>query len=379
MKKYSLALLLIIFLQSIAPSLAYLGTVDGYLVPETKNVTVGEVFTAKVMLKTGSQKISVVNIKLNVDPAKLKVKSAVMNSGKFNNVFLETYSNGLVSLFGGVTATTTADLPSGDIEFATIIFEGIANGSVDVTLASGWEVTGPGVNNDYSYDLKWKNATYVVSTVAVVEPTTIPTAIPTPNGVDLVLSYKVSLANVNPSSAQCVGNLTFKIMAVANGQTKTYTDVFPQTKTVVGNKLVFGGSLNLVGFNETQDVSVFVVGPKQIQMKYGENNQSSAFNQAIGKLTLAKVNSPIYDFSNYPLIAGDVVSNNSLTSQDGLVNGVDFAYIKSKSMIHETVATNLIGKPEGTLRGDLNGDCQVNSNDVNIMKISLQDKQGQLY
>ncbi|PIV07778.1 hypothetical protein COS53_00665, partial [Candidatus Shapirobacteria bacterium CG03_land_8_20_14_0_80_35_14] len=89
-------------------------------------------------------------------------------------------------------------------------------------------------------------------------------------------------------------------------------------------------------------------------------------------LTADVSTSPVYDFSNYPIIPGDVVGVNSDFS-DGWINGVDFAYVKTKSLVHETVAEG------GYLKGDLDGNCQVNSNDVNLLKISLQDKQGQLY
>jgi len=202
-------------------------------------------------------------------------------------------------------------------------------------------------------------------------PDITPTVSP---GQDSVLNYKIAFGGVNPNSAQCVVNWPLQFIVLGGGESMVYTDIVPEIKTVVGNRLVFSGSLVLTGFSKTSDVAVFISGPKHLQVKYGKNNQSDAYNQAGGELVLtADVStSPVYDFSNYPIIPGDVVGVNSDFS-DGWINGVDFAYVKTKSLVHETVAEG------GYLKGDLDGNCQVNSNDVNLLKISLQDKQGQLY
>ena len=111
----------------------------------------------------------------------------------------------------------------------------------------------------------------------------------------------------------------------------------------------------------------------ELKMKYGKNNQTAVYGKAGGELALTKSIDLVYDFSGYPLLGGDVVANDSQDGQDGVINGVDFAYIKSRSLIHETVNEG------GYLQGDLDGNCQVNSNDVNILKMSLREKQGELY
>lgn len=189
-----------------------------------------------------------------------------------------------------------------------------------------------------------------------------------------MLNYKVSFGGVNPTAAQCAVNWPLQFIILGGGESKVYSNVIPPTQTVIGNKLVFSGSLVLTGFTKTNNVAVFIKGPKSLQVKYGVNNQSSPYNKAGGEIVLTKVfeTSPQYDFSNYPLTPGDILGVNSEV-QDGWINGVDFSYVKSKSLVHETVNTG------GYLKGDLDGNCQVNSNDVNLLKISLQEKQGQLY
>ncbi|MEK7527954.1 MAG: hypothetical protein AAB574_02980 [Patescibacteria group bacterium] len=191
---------------------------------------------------------------------------------------------------------------------------------------------------------------------------------------DSVLNYKVAFANVNGNDAKCVVDWPIQIIVLGGGKTAVYPGVIPQEKEVVDGKLIFSGSLELTGFQKREGVAVFAKGPKHLQVKYGKNNQEGPYNQAGGEITLTASadTSPVYDFFKYPMIAGDVVGVNSETP-DGWINGVDFSYVKSKSLVHETTNSG------GYLRGDLDGNCQVNSNDVNILKISLQEKQGQLY
>ena len=74
----------------------------------------------------------------------------------------------------------------------------------------------------------------------------------------------------------------------------------------------------------------------------------------------------VNDFSKYGLLAGDI-------NQDGVINGLDFVNIKAKSATHVTVGDGQ------NLAEDLNGDCQANVTDVQIIRTSLQEKQGQLY
>lgn len=193
----------------------------------------------------------------------------------------------------------------------------------------------------------------------------------TPTGTqNNLLNYKIAYGGVNPNSAQCVVDWPLQFMVLGGGESKTYVNVIPTAKTVVGEKLVFSGKLDLTGFTKTSGIAIFIKGPKHLQVKYGKNDQTGLYNQAGGELNLTE--DTTYDFSGYPILPGDV-SGVSSGVQDGVINGIDFAYIKAKSIEHETIDNG------GNLSGDLDGNCQVNSNDVNLLKISLEERQGQLY
>jgi hypothetical protein len=271
----------------------------------------------------------------------------------------------------------------------------VSGSAVTCTKSVGWTGTVTDSGNKYvspttttTYSMVCANAAGSSSVKSVTitvqggnEITPTPTGVgnsgvtptPTPDGINYLLNYKMSFGNISAANAKCLVDWPFKISVLSNGSSKTFTGILPQFKTVVDNKLIFNGTLTLSGFNQNNNVAVFVSGPQHLQMKYGKDLQTSAYNQAGGSLTLTKTNSPVYDFSGYPLAPGDVVSNTSQDEQDGIINAVDYAYVKSRSITHLTV-------DEGEfLKGDLNGDCQVNSGDIIVIKSSLQERQGQLY
>ena len=76
--------------------------------------------------------------------------------------------------------------------------------------------------------------------------------------------------------------------------------------------------------------------------------------------------SPVLDFSEYPILAGDV-------NGDGIINGIDFTTIKPKAADFVEIASG------GYLAEDLDGSCQVNNNDIILLVRSLNEKQDQVY
>jgi hypothetical protein len=188
-----------------------------------------------------------------------------------------------------------------------------------------------------------------------------------------VLNYKISYANVK-SGAACVVNWPMQVIVLGGGESKVYSNVIPSNVSASGDILVAKGSLVLTGFNHSSGVAAFFKGPKHLQMKYAVQNQSKLYDKAGGELTLTNdaSTSPVYDFTAFPMIPGDVTGTTDGV-QDGWIDGIDFSYVKARSLTHETVASG------GYIKSDLDGNCQVNSNDVNVLKISLQTKQGQLY
>lgn len=189
-----------------------------------------------------------------------------------------------------------------------------------------------------------------------------------------VLNYKVSFAYVKAGDAKCAVDWPMQVIVLGSGASKVYTNVIPGSKSEADGKVIFQGSFRLDGFTQRENLAVFFKGSKHLQRKYAINNQSGAYGKAGGEITLtdSAETSPLYDFSAYPMIPGDVKGPNTDT-QDGWISGVDYSYVKGKAAVYETVDTG------GYLLGDLDGNCQVNSNDVNELKKSLEEKQEELY
>lgn len=191
-----------------------------------------------------------------------------------------------------------------------------------------------------------------------------------------VLNYKVQYAFVKPDYSKCfvANDWPLQITVLSGGTTKTYNDVVPSKINRSGAFVTAEGSLILEGFDKTTNVAVFIKGPKHLQMKYAVNKQGGRYNKAGGELTLTKFveTSPVYDFTAYPILPGDIKGENS-DNPDGVVNGYDWTEVKKSVKVLETVE-------EGSyLKADLDGSCQVNSNDLYILRLTLEEKQGELY
>jgi hypothetical protein len=191
-----------------------------------------------------------------------------------------------------------------------------------------------------------------------------------------VLNYKVQYAFVKSDYSQCFvpSDWPLQITVLSGGVTKTYNGVVPGKINKSEVFVTAEGSLVLEGFDKTSNVAVFIKGPKHLQMKYAVDKQEGRYNKAGGELTLTKFveTSPVYDFTAYPILPGDIRGENS-DNPDGVVNGYDWTEVKRSVKILETVE-------EGSyLKADLDGSCQVNSNDLYILRLTLEEKQGELY
>lgn len=191
-----------------------------------------------------------------------------------------------------------------------------------------------------------------------------------------VLNYKVQYAFVKPDYSKCFvpSDWPLQVTVLSGGMTKTYKDVVPTKINRSGDFVTAEGSLLLEGFDKTTNIAVFIKGPKHLQMKYAVNKQRGRYNKAGGELTLTKFveTSPVYDFTAYPILSGDVVGKNS-NNPDGVVDGYDWTEIKKWAKVLETVEDG------GYIESDLDGSCQVNSNDLYQLRKTLEEKQGELY
>jgi hypothetical protein len=335
----------------------------------TKNV--GETLSVQVVFQTESG--------AKVDGVQTKVcygnqLSLDQTSGAVGNVSAGFDESPIISVSAGadqscaiVVATSKKDATNltTTANAVTLNFSALSGGSGSITIdQNGSMVTG---DNPASTTDKTLAITSVSGTTYEIIGGVVIT------GNEPILNYKVAYANVKANDAACVINWPMQVIVLGGGESKVYSNVVPSSAAAVGNVLVESGSLALTGFNHFDHLAVFFKGPKHLQMKYAVQNQDGPYNTAGGELVLTNnSSSPVYDFTGYPMIPGDVTGATDGV-QDGWIDGIDFSYVKTRALTHDTVSSG------SYLLSDLDGNCQVNSNDVNVLKISLQTKQGQLY
>jgi len=341
-------------------ALAFLGKVNGYASPATGNLRVGDKISTKIMVDTGSNKVSVVYVNLQLDTTKLKVTGVTVNRDLFSGVYVEKESGGVISMYG-TNSKPTAQLPSGTIEVGTVNLEAVASGNVSMSLKS-YEITGPSTTSDYSYQLAWTAPSFSIA--GAPTPTTI-----TGNGSDGVLKFRMTYAGVTTASS-CSNNWPLSVMVMSGNESKTYSNVSVIEDGSDGGKKVYKGEVLLSGFSAKSNIALFLKGNKHIQVKYGKNSQSDFYNEPGGTLTVDSnpASTPVYDLTKYPLTVGDVTGSGG--QQDGVVDGLDFSYVK----------TEVNKRTEGNgLLADMNGNCKLESQDLTLLMLAMKDKQEQLY
>lgn len=274
----------------------------------------------------------------------------------------ETEINGKRCVKLAVGAKTSASLSAGSHTVVTILLRAVQTGTglveilKDQTIVSVENVGS--VANEISMD-SVKNVS-----ITVVDSTT------------KLINFKVSFQGVTPAS-QCANNMEASVVVLSAGSSHAYTGVNLNRTSETNSRglSVYTGSVALTDVQlPANDVAIFVKGPKHLQMKYGADGQTAFYNKSGGELNVSSdVNDgKVYNFQNYPMMAGDVTGSNS-SVQDGIVDGLDFNFVKSSAISRDTVSNG------ETLETDLDGSCQANSADVTTLMLSLKEKQAQLY
>lgn len=214
------------------------------------------------------------------------------------------------------------------------------------------------------------------TTALTLTPTMTVTGTP---GSAYYLKFKMSFAGVQ-AAALCADpekmplNITVR---AADGTSKYYPGIIPrkETSSIGSSPAIYTVGIRLEGFNYKNNLTVFIRGPKHLQVKYGKDDQNYFYNLEDGQLsglTKSESTTPTFDFSGYPLLAGDVTGATSGV-QDGVIDGYDFSYIKNEAVKRTSVA------PHSYMLADINGNCEMESSDLTWLMLSLIDKQEQFY
>ena len=369
------------------------------ILPNDGTFKVGEVVPASIFVNSPNAKVDQVDATVCFD----KTKLSIVNIS--TDVVAETASgfqfvDPIMTQDGGCVRSAFLSngnpeiLKSGSVKIGTIKFKAMTTGTVAVTLTqnslvvAGDNPTSPTDKSirvdsvaNASFNIVSADSTITTvppvtgtrPTAGVVQPTATPTPIPATGDAPTVV-FKVVLAGVREftsSNQTCANDLKVAVTAINSAGVEKYYANVPLTK--VGSKTrgeavyaMWEGRVQLNGFSATNGMALLIKGPKHVQMKYGINNQTEYYNEANGQLNLTSGVNQL-DFSGYPLLSGDVVgSTDSENNPDGIVNGRDYSYVLNK-----------FGTTDR--QGDLDYDCAMSTQDLQLVKLTLNERQSQKY
>jgi len=158
---------------------------------------------------------------------------------------------------------------------------------------------------------------------------------------------KISLEVVNVTNRAYQSNIEVPITPVAGETNQDGDQVFLVSNQVLESK-----------FNSVDSSNYLMVGnPSFLTSKLCLNQQASKVDDSVScNLDLSNTNTTTYDFTNYPLIPGDL-------NQDGIVNTSDFSIIKSN--------VDSDSETDCDKEGDINFDGMVNVFDIGYLKTAL--------
>ena len=202
------------------------------------------------------------------------------------------------------------------------------------------------------------------------------------------LNMQVSLMGVGVSgtSTQCLGTVKLRINVskglgttgvtrevtptLVTGKFSTVTkagdgyQVYQVSDFELGNTFTASDKIyiNIKGANDSGNL-------KLLATFYGKDNQISGFTSQDDSLISVSDLGTTLILYNYPILNGDIGSDTSINQGDGVISGNDFIHMKNQW-------NSMVSGPNGRLRADLNGDCIVNSMDLQIYKNSTKEQYG---
>ncbi|MDD4937770.1 MAG: dockerin type I repeat-containing protein [Candidatus Shapirobacteria bacterium] len=187
------------------------------------------------------------------------------------------------------------------------------------------------------------------------------------------LSFRVAFAGVTPN-ATCLNKFQSVKVLIGKVGTNVTEELTTDLKIIDGvknNGLQVYETANVLDLDESKfggagsNNFVKVKGILHGRMAFCSDGQSNKTSVLDG--CNISLNGSVYNFSGYPIIAGDV-------NQDGGVNSIDFSYIKANLSTDEELDAASNGEIDCGNDGDLNGDGVVNNLDLNLVKSSLSYK-----
>lgn len=362
---------------------AYFAGAKVMVLPAVNTAKVGDNVPVQLWVETDTgARVSAVDTKICYgDKVKLDATDITslitLNQDAFKVIEYTKVENNCLRLVVVSSGIAPENLKSGLVKVASIRFKAVTAGTGNFGLnLLDAEVDGynpaAGATDTTMKVSTVTGASYTITSAGGVTPSPTGTSDPAP-----ILKFKMSFYGIGPAAACAdAANMPLSITVRANnGTAKTYDNVIAVRENNTDALSFYNVELPLTGFNIKNNLAVFVKSKKSLQVKYGVNNQDGYYGKAGGELvglTSDRNNTAVFHFEKYPLLAGDVTGPTD-SAQDGVVDGLDFSFVKTESIKRTEVAAG------GFMLADLNGNCKMESQDLSNLMLSLSVKQGQLY
>jgi len=193
----------------------------------------------------------------------------------------------------------------------------------------------------------------IVSVASSTTPTVANIAVPTVSGQKTKFDFKIAFEGLN-NDAKCVNGWTVDVEVKGDkGLSQKLSQIVLVKERSFAVSPTYRGQIEIDGYTG-EKLLVYITGPKQMKMKYGKDLQQSKFVATTGEIVLTV--GRVFDFSGYPLLAGDVTGAGK--KKDGVVAKDDV------TMIRLSAGKREVSDGIKELVTDVNGDCVVNSLDV---------------
>ena len=188
------------------------------------------------------------------------------------------------------------------------------------------------------------------------------------------LNMFFAISGVKKNDA-CFGDLKFKVNVNKDGVSAINREV---AATVVTNSFNKNGDqvFKIADFaldNSyalTDKMKISIGGKKTLATIYGKDNQVFGFPALnTSNILVSNLVNKTLTFYDYPILNGDIGAQGVLGTQDNVVNGIDFAFMKNEWGKTCNAGENLVA--------DLNGDCRVDTFDLQILKNAMGEQYAQ--
>ena len=328
------------------------------LSPTSINLTKEETTQIDISLNSPATEISAIDISISIDPTVAEITQISEDpNSKFTDVLIKDIQADSARLVLAAKTLITS-LPSGEFKIATVTLKGIDTGETNLTVKPNEIIGENGIETDVRLNVNTANTDVSVTEDTAPTPTPTPTPAPgepTPTPIPDTPQITFDFGFIGLLETQPDLKV---LLTVSNELDNPKTQKEYSVQTSSNGNFIYSPSNPPLSLNEIapgDGKTILLKGPKHLRkkmidrttLKEGLNNK---FNWTTKSLNLDP---------------GDLPNPNDNLKQDGVVNAIDVALLKSRLFSRD---------PDDLAVADLNYDGIVNNFDLGLLITTLSTR-----